>query len=223
MEVMKVGAAAVKYTDDIVKKKKEIEDKKKEDEEKRDKGKEEKKDQAPLSGFTGLPKGSQKSIQQYVVSTKGIDHEENLNRLFTESKEADLNNKKIATRVPSKRRTKTQNYKVGKGNKNGKVESNLIREDESNRCSACSGVFFDEHDNIYVSDSESDNVANPGWEMGIRIGDAHIGWVHYFIRVPTGDPRNKKGTGAEFVAVDKYGNIYGGEPFSRKLQKYDRV
>ena len=86
-----------------------------------------------------------------------------------------------------------------------------------------SGVFFDEHDNIYVSDSESDNVANPGWEMGIRIGDAHIGWVHYFIRVPTGDPRNKKGTGAEFVAVDKYGNIYGGEPFSRKLQKYVRV
>ena len=86
-----------------------------------------------------------------------------------------------------------------------------------------SGVFFDEHDNIYVSDSESDNVANPGWEMGIRIGDAHIGWVHYFIRVPTGDPRNKKGTGAEFVAVDKYGDIYGGEPFSRKLQKYVRV
>jgi DNA-binding beta-propeller fold protein YncE len=83
-----------------------------------------------------------------------------------------------------------------------------------------SGVFFDEKDNIYVSDSESDNVQNPGWEMGIRIGDAHLGWVHYFIRLPTGDPRVKRTNGAEFVAVDKYGNIYGGEPGPRKLQKY---
>ena len=86
-----------------------------------------------------------------------------------------------------------------------------------------SGVFFDDHDNIYVSDSESDNVANPGWEMGIRIGDAHLGWVHYFILLPAGDPRVKKGNGAEFVAVDKYGNLYGGEPHTRKLQKYVRV
>jgi len=86
-----------------------------------------------------------------------------------------------------------------------------------------SGVFFDEHDNIYVSDSESDNVQNPGWEMGIRIGDAHMGWVHYFILLPDGDPRNTKTNGAEFVAVDKYGNLYGGEPGPRKLKKYVRV
>ncbi len=86
-----------------------------------------------------------------------------------------------------------------------------------------SGVFFDQYDNIYVSDSESDNVQNPGWEMGIRIGDAHLGWVHYFIPLPTGDPRVKRTNGAEFVAVDKYGNLYGGEPGPRKLQKYVRV
>lgn len=86
-----------------------------------------------------------------------------------------------------------------------------------------SGVFFDEHDNIYVSDSESDNVQNPGWEMGIRIGDAHLGWVEYFIRFVTGDPRNTGTNGAEFVAVDKFGNLYGGEPGPRKLQKYVRV
>lgn len=86
-----------------------------------------------------------------------------------------------------------------------------------------SGVFFDEHDNIYVADSESDNIQNPGWEMGIRIGDAHLGWVHYFILLPTGDPRIKTTNGAEFVAVDKYGNLYGGEPGPRKLQKYVRV
>ena len=86
-----------------------------------------------------------------------------------------------------------------------------------------SGVFFDEHDNIYVADSESDNIQNPGWEMGIRIGDAHLGWVHYFIMLPTGDPRVKTTNGAEFVAADKYGNLYGGEPGPRKLQKYVRV
>ena len=61
-----------------------------------------------------------------------------------------------------------------------------------------------------------------GRTMG-AVGDAHIGWVHYFIRVPHGDPRNKQGTGAEFVAVDKEGNLYGGEPTSRTLQKYVRV
>ncbi len=86
-----------------------------------------------------------------------------------------------------------------------------------------SGIAFDEHDNIYVADSESDNIQNPGWEMGIRIGDAELGWVHYFIRLPTGDPRDTWTNGAEFVAVDKYGNIFGGEPGPRKLQKYERV
>lgn len=86
-----------------------------------------------------------------------------------------------------------------------------------------SGIFFDDHDNIYVADSESDNVENPGWEMGIRIGDAKTGWVNYFILLPTGDPRIKRGNGAEFVAVDNEGNIYGGEPMPRKLQKYVRV
>jgi len=86
-----------------------------------------------------------------------------------------------------------------------------------------SGIFFDEHDNIYVADSESDDVENPGWEMGIRIGDAELGWVHYFIQLPTGDPRNPAGNGAEFVAVDAAGNVYGGEPRPRKLQKYIRV
>jgi sugar lactone lactonase YvrE len=86
-----------------------------------------------------------------------------------------------------------------------------------------SGLCFDEHDNIYVADSESDVVQNPGYEMGIRIGDAHLGWVHYFIKLQTWDPSNTKTNGAEFVAVDTYGNIYGGEPGPRKLQKYVRV
>ena len=86
-----------------------------------------------------------------------------------------------------------------------------------------SGVFFDVNDRIIVADSESDDVQNPGWEMGIRIGDARTGWVDEFILYPWGDPRSTAGNGAEFVAVDRNGNLYGGEPRPRKLQKYVRV
>ena len=83
-----------------------------------------------------------------------------------------------------------------------------------------SGIAFDSHDRIYVADSESDDIQNPGWEEGIRIGDAKTGWVHEFILFPWGDPRDTAGNGAEFVAVDRDGNIYGGEPAPKRLQKY---
>jgi DNA-binding beta-propeller fold protein YncE len=86
-----------------------------------------------------------------------------------------------------------------------------------------SGIAFDENDRIYVADSESDNVQNPGWEMGIRIGEAETGWVTEFILFPWGDPRESRGNGAEFVAVDKFGNIYGGEPRPRTIRKYVKV
>ena len=86
-----------------------------------------------------------------------------------------------------------------------------------------SGIFLDDHGRIYVADSESDDVQNPGWEMGIRIGDVKTGWVEEFILYQWGDPRSTIGNGAEFVAVDAEGNIYGGEPAPRNLQKYVRV
>ena len=86
-----------------------------------------------------------------------------------------------------------------------------------------SGISFDAHGRIYVADSESDDVQNPGWDLGIRIGDAKSGWVTEFIPFVWGDPREVAGNGAEFVAVDAEGNIYGGEPRPRTLQKYVRV
>ena len=86
-----------------------------------------------------------------------------------------------------------------------------------------SGIFFDDHDRIYVADSESDNVQNPGWEMGIRVGDALSGWVESFILYPWGDPREVAGHGAEFVAADGEGNLYAAEPRPRVLRKYVRV
>jgi DNA-binding beta-propeller fold protein YncE len=86
-----------------------------------------------------------------------------------------------------------------------------------------SGIAFDDQGQIFVADSESDNVQNPGWEMGIRIGNAETGWVTDFILYGWGDPAVVRGNGAEFVAVDRDGNIYGGEPIPRNLQKYVRV
>ncbi len=86
-----------------------------------------------------------------------------------------------------------------------------------------SGIAFDGNGQIYVADSESDNIQNPGWEMGIRIGDAETGWVTDFVVYQWGDPAVTLGNGAEFVAVDRNGNMYGGEPVPRNLQKYMRV
>jgi sugar lactone lactonase YvrE len=86
-----------------------------------------------------------------------------------------------------------------------------------------SGIFFDEKDQIYVADSESDNMTNPGWEQGIRIGDARTGWVTYFILDQGGNPNVTTGSGPEFVTADRAGNVFGGEPRPRVLRKYVKV
>jgi len=88
-----------------------------------------------------------------------------------------------------------------------------------------SGIAFSVNDDdlIYVFDSESDDVQNPGFEPGIRIGDAQKGWVRNFILDPGGDPRTQTGSGPEFGAVDKYGNVFAGEPRPRVLRKYVKV
>ena len=88
-----------------------------------------------------------------------------------------------------------------------------------------SGIAFsvNNDDLIYVFDSESDNRDNPGFEQGIRIGDALTGWVKYFILDQGGNPGVTTGSGPEFGAVDKYGNVFAGEPRPRVLRKYVRV
>ena len=86
-----------------------------------------------------------------------------------------------------------------------------------------SGIAFDDQDQIYVADSESDGVNNPGWEQGIRIGDAKTGWVKYFILDQGGNPNTETGSGPEFVTVDRHGSMFGGEPRPRVLRKYVKV
>ncbi len=79
-------------------------------------------------------------------------------------------------------------------------------------------VFIDTEDMIYVGDGMSDENWNPGWERGIRIGDAETGWVTAFIP----DSEAPVGTGVEFLGVDFQGNIYAGEVGRERLVKYTR-
>jgi streptogramin lyase len=81
-----------------------------------------------------------------------------------------------------------------------------------------STVFVDRNDVVYVGDGMSDANWNPGWERGIRIGDARTGWVTAFIP----DSEVPVGTGVEFLGVDFEGNIYSGEVGRERLVKYVR-
>jgi DNA-binding beta-propeller fold protein YncE len=86
-----------------------------------------------------------------------------------------------------------------------------------------SGLFIDGNDVLYATDSESNARRNPGWKRGIYIGSARTGWVTAFIPDPEPDQDNSSTSGAEGVAVDAEGNIYGAEVGPRMLRKYTRT
>jgi len=85
-----------------------------------------------------------------------------------------------------------------------------------------SGIFIDGNDFIYVADSESNAKRNPGWKRGIRIGSAIDGQVTAFIPDPEPEPDKAGTSGAEGVAADAAGNIYGAEVGPKTLRKYVR-
>ena len=85
-----------------------------------------------------------------------------------------------------------------------------------------SGLYIDANDVLYSADSESNASRNPGWKRGIRIGSAADGFVTAFIPDPEPDQDNSGTSGAEGVAVDAAGNIYGAEVGPRALKKYVR-
>ncbi len=92
--------------------------------------------------------------------------------------------------------------------------------DEWKQFSRPSGVYIDKNDVIYVADSESNSKSNPGWKRGIRVGSAKDGKVTAFIPDPEPDPEKVVTSGAEGVAADAKGNIYGAEVGPRALKKY---
>lgn len=87
-----------------------------------------------------------------------------------------------------------------------------------------SGLFIDASDVLYVADSESNDRRNPGVKRGIYIGSARDGTLSAFIP-DTADPNNGPSastSGAEGVAVDAAGAIYGAEVGPMTLRKYVR-
>lgn len=95
-----------------------------------------------------------------------------------------------------------------------------------------SGIFIDHNDVIYVADSESatdHRNPNPGWERGIRVGDAATGWVTAFIlwedgsEDPTRPDAGPAGSGAEDVTADRDGNLYLGIVRTPEVRKYVRI
>ncbi len=74
-----------------------------------------------------------------------------------------------------------------------------------------SGIFIDEQDRMWVADSESNSRVNPGWKRGIRIGNANDGWVTHLLEDTFEDPESSATSGAEGVAADAEGNVYGAE------------
>ena len=85
-----------------------------------------------------------------------------------------------------------------------------------------SGIYIDRNDAIYVADSESNAKRNPGWKRGIRIGSAKDGKVTAFIPDPEPNPDGSATSGAEGVAADPDGNVYGAEVGPKGLKKYVR-
>jgi sugar lactone lactonase YvrE len=85
-----------------------------------------------------------------------------------------------------------------------------------------SGLFIDADDRLYSADSESNTRRNPGFKRGIRIGSVVDGFVTAFIPDPEMDQDGTGTSGAEGVAVDAAGNIYGAEVGPRAIKKYIR-
>ena len=82
-----------------------------------------------------------------------------------------------------------------------------------------SGIWIDAQDKIYVADGMSGDQWNPGWQRGIRIGDAKTSWITDFIP----DYEVQNGSGIEFLATDAEGNIYAGQVGHQRFEKYVRV
>jgi DNA-binding beta-propeller fold protein YncE len=84
-----------------------------------------------------------------------------------------------------------------------------------------SGVYVDANDMIYVADSQtvdkSGCTTDPGCRHGIRIGDTKDGSVRYFIPRPDGDP-----VGAEGVAADANGTVYGASNEGKRIVRFSK-
>ena len=94
--------------------------------------------------------------------------------------------------------------------------------EEWKQFSRLSGIYIDRNDVLYGADSESNTKRNPGWKRGIRVGSARDGKVTAFIPDPVENADTSATSGAEGVAADASGNIFGAEVGPKMIKKYVR-
>jgi NHL repeat len=92
--------------------------------------------------------------------------------------------------------------------------------EEWKQFSRLSGIYIDKNDILYGADSESNTKRNPGWKRGIRVGSVRDGKVTAFIPDPVENPDGSATSGAEGVAADAQGNIFGAEVGPKMVKKY---
>jgi len=80
-----------------------------------------------------------------------------------------------------------------------------------------SGIYISKDDTLYSTDSQSDEMTNPGVKRGIRIGSAKDGTVKAFIPDPSTNPAIAQ---AEGVTADAKGDIYAAGVSSMGLHKF---
>lgn len=84
-----------------------------------------------------------------------------------------------------------------------------------------SGIFITPDDVILVADSDSNAERRlRGWKRGIRIGHVRDGRVRAFIPDPEPRPADAYTSGAEFVAMDAEGVVWGAEIGPRTLRRW---
>lgn len=84
-----------------------------------------------------------------------------------------------------------------------------------------SGMFIDEQDRLYVTDSTSNSRNNPGWKRGIYIGSATDGTVTAFIPDPDVDRQDENRiSGASGITADRRGNVYAADVGPHRVRKY---
>ena len=85
-----------------------------------------------------------------------------------------------------------------------------------------SGVSIDKNDTIYVVDSQSNAMLNPGFKRGLRVGSAKDGKVTALVPFVETDPDKNNNAGMEGVAADAMGNVCVGETTTQILKKLVR-
>ena len=87
-----------------------------------------------------------------------------------------------------------------------------------------SAVFVGKDDTLYVSDSQSNSIVNPGATRGITIGSAKDGSLKAFIPDPDLDQADvNRISGASGIVADAKSTIYAADVGPHRLRKYVKI